>query len=336
MAVIVDTTNIIRAGFDLRSLAITLLGALARDRGHALIMPDVVVEELRSRRLEGVRKDIQNLKSALSRVRGFHEIPQIALPDEQSVLEQWIAQLRQTFEVVEMSGDEARAALFREAHGHPPASQKEGSRDAAIWEVTKRIHLQGDSQTYFVSHNFRDFGDPKEPTMLHKDLQIELGADAGRFTYLHAVDDVLAALGNRVDRELTVMRLDEMNDSGVLSSVVAGWIQLNFGRKAFDQWRELSLQNPPSSISIRVGEALPAALQTSETYEVEGSYVTVAETTFQISYQVHFIGSEADIRWFGVAGDLNVQLLLRETPEGEVSAEVLRTTDKTLRPFLPR
>jgi hypothetical protein len=279
-----------------------------------------------------VRTDIQNLKTALSRVRRFLSLPDLELPDEETVVLEWITQLGTTFEIVPITGDEARAALFREAHGRLPAMQKKGSRDAGIWEVVKRIHREGESDTYFVSHNSRDFADPKDASLLHGDLRAELGAKAERFFYLQSIDDVLGAFGNRVDRVITVRNLDKMNENGFISGVVAGWVQLNPGKKAFDAWSQLGLNNPPSSISVTVTEALPVAVESSATYDAEGSQVTLADTRFQISYDVHLIPAE-EIQSFSIAGDLNVRLLLRELKGGGLTAEVLSASDATLTVF---
>lgn len=332
MAIILDTTNIIQAGFDLGSLSLALLREFARQRDQQLILPDIVVEELRNKRLDSVRSDIQSLTTALGRVRRFHEVPEISLPDDQRVVEDWIERLGQIFRIEEVTGDEARAALYRDAQGVAPAEHKGGARDAAIWEFVKRLHMASQDVTYFVSHNSRDFGDSKDAARLHPDLLNELGAEADRLTYLRTIDDVLAEFGQRVEREVTVLALDEMNEGGLLSAAVAGWVQIYGGSTAFDAARQLGLRNVPSSITIGVGEALPVAVESSQTYEVEDTTVTVADTRFQVAFTVYPVAPE-EVDAFNVAGDLNVRLLIRKAADGSITAEVLEGSDATLTPF---
>jgi hypothetical protein len=227
----------------------------------------------------------------------------------------------------------ARAALYRDAQALAPAEHKGGARDAAIWEVVKRVHLASQEVTYFVSHNSRDFGDPKDTSRLHPDLLSELEGEAERLIYLRTIDDVLAAFGQRIEREVTVLALDEMNEGGLLSAAVAGWIQIYAGPTGFEAARQLGLRNVPSSITIGVGEALPVAVESSQTYEVEDTQVTVADTRFQVSFAVYLVPPE-EVDAFNIAGDLNVRLLIREAADGSITAEVLEGSDASLTPFL--
>lgn len=333
VAIILDTTNIVQAGFDLGSLSLALLREFARHRDQQLILPDIVVEELRNKRLDSVRSDLQSLTTALGRVRRFHDLAEISLPDEHQVVKDWIEWLGKIFQIEQVTGNEARAALYRDAQGVAPAEHKGGARDAAIWEVVKRVHLSSQEVTYFVSHNSRDFGDPKEATRLHPDLLTELDGEADRLTYLRTIDDVLAEFGQRVEREVTVLALDEMNESGLLSAAVAGWTQVYAGSTAFEKARQLGFRNVPSSITIGVGEALPVAVESSQTYQLEDTEVTIADTRFQLSFTVYLAPSE-EVDAFNIAGDLNIRLLIREGADQSITAEVLEGGDATLTPFL--
>lgn len=331
MSIIVDTTNIVQSGFDLNSISITLLRELATERGHQLVLPDVVVEELRNKRREQAQADLSAFQSALSRVRKFHPIENIPLPEAEHVANIWLSLLGMTFDVEPVLGDEARAALFREAAGRAPTAKKEGARDASIWEVTKRLHLDGDADTYFVSHNTRDFGDPRSSGALHPDLVAELGETAGRFHYLQTIDDVLNELGTRLDEQLTVLDLDSHSPA---TAAVQGWIQLYPQQKASSSWEQVGRRNPPSSIVVNPDvEALPVAVESSQAYEVGGRRVTVARTRWQLSYEILAVPGEDDISSIHLAGDVSVLLLLRDLEDGSRAAEVINGEDLTLTVF---
>lgn len=325
MAVIVDTTNIVQTGFDLGGVSMTLLREIAQERNQRLVLPDVVLNELRSKRIEAVRRDLQAFQNSLSRIRGFAEIPHIEVPSLDVVVERWLAQLEGFFEIEPVTGEEAKAALVREAAGEAPTVQKHGARDASIWIVAKRLHLEGAEDTYFVSHNTKDFGDPEYPERLHPDLVAELGARASEFHYLQAIDDVLNAMATPLEIQLDVPALE--NPAAV--GAVQGWVQLHPGRKAVDWWKEAGFDTPPTSIVVHPDiEAIPAAVLSSTTYEVEGRRVMVILSTWQLSYAVLMYPEEMGP--FSVIGDLRVQLLLRDLEGGGQAAEVLDASDVSL------
>ena len=331
MAIIVDTTNIVQAGFDLNSISITLLRELARERSHRLIVTDVVVEELRAKKLEQVGADIQAYETAASRVRRFHPLDLVHLPEAEHVTNLWVSLLEATFEVEATSGDEARNALFREVVGRAPSEKKRGARDASIWEVVKRLHLGDDGDTYFVSHNRKDFAEPKEGVRLHPALEEELGDSSARFHFLQNIDDVLEAMGTRTADKLTVLDLD---DHSAALGAVLGWVQLHPGPKAFSSWATLGASQPPSAIVVSPKiEALPVAVESSEAYEVEKRRVMVARTRWQLAYEIVAIPGEDDVSSFHLAGDVRITLLLRDLEDGSQAAEVVQGEDLSLTVF---
>jgi hypothetical protein len=153
-----------------------ILRILAQRTRHELAIPDVVLDEYLAWRRREVTSKVEAAQSA---VRGLlrtatwdrrAEWEDLEPPDVDDIVEATGAMLRERFVILDVTGDDAREALRREAARQPPAKIDDkgsgaGARDAAIWlTVLRQCPIASPSSVHFVAddHDFgRDVLDPK-------------------------------------------------------------------------------------------------------------------------------------------------------------------------------
>jgi hypothetical protein len=201
VTIVVDT-NVLPFAGSLDSLEVSSLLALAKEHGHRVIMPWVVLEEASALQLNEVRSAFKVLRRAIGAARRFTPIEPLHLPNEVTVASRLRADLERRFEVQGLPSGAADEALRREAHHEPPALKKGGARDAAIWLTVKHLHLESNKPTHFVTNNHTDFCAPGGKNSLHPMLANELGSAVERFRFYPASSYLIAALANAADCHL--------------------------------------------------------------------------------------------------------------------------------------
>ena len=128
----------------------------------------MVREELVAQQVIPYREAYGQAESAinqLSRKTFWRTIPATLPPlDIERAKEYWHGQYGEVLRTLETSGENARAALAREAFREKPAKvvskEKSGARDAAIWlSVIDYLRANPTETVYFVTSNTKDFGD---------------------------------------------------------------------------------------------------------------------------------------------------------------------------------
>jgi predicted nucleic acid-binding protein len=137
--IILDTNQLL-ANRSLDTPALTLVQTIAHMTEQRLAIPDLVAEEFAARRNHTLEERQEKVIAAAKEVRAL--IPGWVFtppgPTGLWVVEVW-NKLRGLFEILPVSANNAREALFREAHRRRPASTSwesdggRGARDACIW-----------------------------------------------------------------------------------------------------------------------------------------------------------------------------------------------------------
>ena len=128
--------------------------------------------------------------------------------------EYWRRQYEEVLITLETSGENAKAALAREAYCEKPAKidpkTKSGARDAAIWlSVISYLKEHPDETVYFVSGNIHDFGDGT-------------GYPAPMSDDLHGMEDrlfLLASFDKVISRFTEDITVDIENVKGLLADL---------------------------------------------------------------------------------------------------------------------
>lgn len=203
MAIYVDT-NVLPRSFRLPDTDYDLLKALADELGQVLKLSVVVLEESVAQCERDSREAFERLEVALRKVRTFHQVSSLHLPQPEAVASKWRDALCGAFHIEPLDPLDAEEALRREAWRVPPAREagKErygvGARDAALWLSAKREHLaDSDKVTFFISRNTKDFGHGS-PAVLRPALAAELGEAGSSFHYCESVEALLQFAGKEV------------------------------------------------------------------------------------------------------------------------------------------
>ncbi|BCJ67571.1 hypothetical protein GCM10009779_65060 [Polymorphospora rubra] len=149
---------------------------------------------------------LDDLRSAIREAAKYFEADEVSyyLPSEDDVIQRWEDELS-SFELIPIAGEDAIAALRREADRIPPAratpdGSAVGSRDAAIWLSVRRFHLSGGAEqvTYFVSSNSTDFGAKSNKRLLRSELLEELRDARDRFFYFPNLSSLVESFADKL------------------------------------------------------------------------------------------------------------------------------------------
>lgn len=199
MLIVLDTNLIPRKG-TLRNVEIATILRVAHALGaRAAITQTVLAESVSARRRE-FQKSLDEYDRATQRLSEYHAVTPAYIASADLVAAEWEAQLRATFEVLELQGEDAIEALEREASRIKPVKvDGTGARDAAIWLAVKRSHLSGSDVTHFASNNSADFGIRKSSPILHPDLAEELGDSSERFHYHTTLASIINTICSKAE-----------------------------------------------------------------------------------------------------------------------------------------
>jgi hypothetical protein len=212
VAVYADT-NVLPPYGDFSSLPFVALRAACRERGSALVFPELVIHEAAAKRL-------RDMEHAFAAVHETHRIarrlaPSLSLlpefPNPGDLVRVWEDDLRNTVAVCALPPGGGEEALRREAHRLPPARAGIGARDAAIWLAIKHDHLHRREPGVFVTGNVRDFADPEHRERLHPRLVQELRESHHHLTLYTSVESLIEAIGTVAEPWLSADTIDEHN-----------------------------------------------------------------------------------------------------------------------------
>lgn len=185
---------------------LAMLQTLAKQTGHTLALPEIVLEEhlghyghavndAYSRRLAATR-DLR----VLVRHWSIEDRPLKVVP---TAVQDRTSRLQQVFTILRTPDWACREALLREARRVPPAAiswdrQGSGARDAAIWlTAVDKLVSERDLRIYFVSGDSAAFGKVALKAELAAELLDKLGPRAGAFHYCNGLGALLAELATK-------------------------------------------------------------------------------------------------------------------------------------------
>ncbi|MFE4392513.1 MULTISPECIES: PIN domain-containing protein [Streptomycetaceae] len=196
MTIFLDT-NVLPRQRVVKNVIISTILRVAKAKGIAVAIPSIVLDESLSQRRQMATSTVESLSAAISAMSKLTDLDPIYIPGIEEIVADWEGQLRDAFQVIPVTGDDATEALQREALRKKPAkTDGTGARDAAIWLTVKRSHCSspGD-QTHFVSDNWRDFA-ASDKKSLHPDLAAEMSTGS-QFHYHRKLEDLLSVLAVR-------------------------------------------------------------------------------------------------------------------------------------------
>lgn len=191
--VVVFDTNVLPMSGTLDSPLWLSIRKLCGAVSISMVLPELVIHESVNLWLERYRVAAANFLESFRAVERFFDADSVYVPDADEVGDRWDSALRAAFEVIPVDGEDAVAALSREALRKRPAQGGRGSRDSAIWLTVVRL-AQADTKVTFVSRNVRDFGNPD----LHPDLAVDQHAALGEVTYLTSLDAFVESIASAV------------------------------------------------------------------------------------------------------------------------------------------
>jgi len=181
-----------------------LLRVLKKSGSHTIGIPWMVREELVAQQVLRYREAHETASSAvekLNRKTPWTTNQHIRPYDFSAAQQYWRSQYEEIFSILDVSGDDARTALAREAYCIKPAKvnpkDKGGARDVAIWlSVIDYLKENSSENIFFVAPNSRDFGDGTNyPSSMAEDL----GDMRSRLTLLSSFEEVVERFTERID-----------------------------------------------------------------------------------------------------------------------------------------
>lgn len=320
MAIFLDTTALPFKS-QTRSLAFSVIRAVANQRGHKIFVPRLVLEEAVANRQREVEDAIRDLGRAINRLRKLGaEIEAPLLQEPAEAAEQWRRDLMAQVTVVETPDGAPWEALVREVWRLRPAREGKGARDTAIWLTVLNKHLGLRETSYFVSHNTRDFADPQDKGRLHPELAAQCTSVEYPLYYCHSSSALLAQLGEKLETPLTEDMLT--GDDAVLSALIEYLSRPEtLSKLLFD----------PSPGTLYVASPVKPTLQrlgAHEAYTVNNITVVVAWTHWSMDFSLGMLttygyrGFAQEILPVVVEGDFQLWIR-REQDEASLSeAEV--------------
>ncbi|WP_330271194.1 PIN domain-containing protein [Lentzea sp. NBC_00516] len=267
MAIVLDTCVLPQKG-PLRSIIMSAVLRVAEKRKMAVYLPEIALEESVSARRRSARASFDALQAAHKEASKYFTLDPIYIPDEDEVAQKWDQELRGTFKIIRLYGEDASEALRREAHRIKPARDGIGARDSAIWLAVKRHHQKNGGPTYFVTNNSSDFSGSNKRE-LHGNLSEELGESGGAdFFLFNQLDEVVTELAERADVTLKEDAIVEFEEDFVDVAMSAAVEDLN---AKGDPAHFLSFMLQPARI-----------IRTIRSYKVDDVYLVMAEVSLSI------------------------------------------------------
>lgn len=193
MFVILDS-NVVIGARRIDSIPLAALRAVAQERRFQIVLPGLVLEEVRAHRLQELQGFLTRFEQALEDIRRFAPVTTPSLPNPTTEADRWQRQLREQFEIWPFDAKHAFEALLREVNRVAPTREGEGARDAAIWlSIIDALKDKG-GVGYFVSNNPKDFADPTDETRLHSFLVADAASAGVDLRYFRSIDRLLETL----------------------------------------------------------------------------------------------------------------------------------------------
>ncbi len=287
MAIYVDA-NVLH-GLTNRSLEWRALRAIAQAHHLEIVIPEIALSEAVANRQRDITAKSAAVRGALDKARGWLEIPEFREPDAQRVADAWRTEMLQGVRYLAASADHAYEALNREVRRLPPAQGGEGARDAAIWLAIRDDHRSRAEPGYFVSGNFRDFGEPPEGR-LHQGLQAEV-AGGEPFIYVHRIADLLPHLAESGGVAWTVGELESIR--GLRAAVTNRLDDLSAGFDTLNRLIESAYGGVPrwSGVRTSVREASIWKIPSQSNYRLpDGQEIGILRTSWAAFVDISFSG----------------------------------------------
>jgi hypothetical protein len=321
VSIYLDTNAIPRSG-DLETLEFSILVALARETGHELVVPALVVEEATSHRLrsiEGVFDVLGRAHRDAQRVANIPILPEFPVPGE--LAREFRRNLEDICRVVQMPEAGGDEALRRETYRLRPARGGAGARDVGIWLTVKAAHEAAGNDGFLLTSNTQDFANPEDRSQLHPDLRGEIERTELRLATSVAhllellevpadafIDEAFVAESEDCTRAV-VRAVDDMNLVEVLRDVP------NAPPPA--EKRKAYLAGPVVAQLLAVNDA--------RGFRVEGRRIGVCWTRWRLTLTVGLLeraGSGLAQTTLEVICEGPFQIWVRMDDEGAVSADV--------------
>lgn len=177
MQVILDA-NIIKDNWYLKSPNFLVLEKLVQFGKCRLVIPEIVILEVRNL----FRKELTSLTTSINKVNQI--IPEVSKGISFPNIEELCGEYNKAFyerlkefnaEVLGHDDIPHAAIVARSLASRKPFTQSDkGYRDTLIWEVILRKAANPKITTFFISGNWRDFGQAEGSNQLHNDLLEDL------------------------------------------------------------------------------------------------------------------------------------------------------------------
>ncbi|MFI0089681.1 PIN domain-containing protein [Streptomyces bobili] len=190
-------TNVLPRQGSIRNVLMSAVLKVASHNDLQVCISEVVLEESVNIRKSLVAEAIQKLQEAFNQASKLMELEPIYIPDLAEITSSWRDELEATFEVIPLGGDQAVAALKREASRKRPARDGKGARDSAIWLSALEISVAREALVHFVSDNKADFADTTNANVLHPDLLEDCKARGVEVIYHRNLDSLLDKLSSK-------------------------------------------------------------------------------------------------------------------------------------------
>lgn len=253
-------------------------------------IPWIVREELVAQQVIRYRDAHGQAESAINQLnrRIFWPATAAVLPplNIERAKQYWRSQYEEFLEILETSGESARAALAREAFREKPAKavskDKGGARDAAIWlSVIDYLRAHPTETVHFVTSNTKDFGNG---TAYDSPMSEDLGDMGPRLVQLTSFDNCVSLFSTPIEVDVEEARqlLSHLSGTSLMPITTAAHISLRGGRfegtridGPFEAFHWASWLLPPSAIVRNVSEASGHRIGDSEWYTAAVDWILV-------------------------------------------------------------
>lgn len=207
--VVLDSTELRRARASLNDGDIQALLAAQRNYGVRLAVPEVVVQEVQRAIQDEARAAVQKANSFLGEYATWVQIDDTRLHDGmvQAAIQARQANFRHElqinqFRILSLPQVSHDQMLVRDLANRRPFFNKEGYRDALIWETILALAVEEPVPVIFISANKRDFGKGELDPALKEDLR-EKGIQEGRILLFHSAKECWQVFLSPKTRKIT-------------------------------------------------------------------------------------------------------------------------------------
>lgn len=273
-ALIFDTCVLPQKGGLTGNPIMSALLRIAKIKNQQVLISELVRAEALAERHRAASDALEKLRTAIraaAKVFGDSQLD-FYLPSEADAVDAWQREL-DALGSIPLEGDDAIAALHREANRVPPTRPTEkgsaiGSRDAAIWLSIVRFHSDGSGRTtYFVSSNTADFADANDKNRLRSELVSDLGSSAERFTYFSSLSGLVSHLAESTPtRDVTTEFIYQLEHS---TDILAQLAEATAQKTSTDPrlMRVVTALNITSAVEVRA-------------YSVDDTRLSMVDATF--------------------------------------------------------